>query len=460
MKAHLLNGIKAAGGDYCDAMYEDSRQMTISFNKTNIQNVSTNVLKGGRVSALSNGGYAGTSFTRIEDLDKSIETAVVNARKLSSFDATNRLFPAPVVVDTVTPEMQIDPRNISFEEKVALARDYIQLALNAPNVFTSYGSYSETFTRKTYVNSEGTQIVQDIVLCYFACRMIAQDGNQTESMGFSIGFDSDFARLQNRHDYVQKKARLCGELIKAKPVSPGVYTIVADQDLSGVFTHEAFGHLSEADDTINNKSLQTALTMGRRMSGEWLNIIDQGNIPGVSGTYEYDDEGVRATKTYLVEDGLLTGRLHSRLSAAQLEGELTGNYRATDYRFMPLIRMSNIFIENGRTPFESLLESADGGFYLCGGKGGQTMGDIFTFGAQYGFEIRNGQLGQMVKDINISGNVFETLGNIRQVGNDLKMNEGGGCGKTRAALFDMQMLDKSGTGGPSVLIKDVVIGGE
>ena len=88
------------------------------------------------------------------------------------------------------------------------------------------------------------------------------------------------------------------------------------------------------------------------------------------------------------------------------------------------------------------------------------MGDLFTFGAQYGYEIRDGKLGRMVKDINISGNVFDTLNNILMVGDDFRMSEGGGCGKTRAGLFDMQMLDKSGTGGPSVLIKDVVIGGE
>ena len=126
---------------------------------------------------------------------------------------------------------------------------------------------------------------------------------------------------------------------------------------------------------------------------------------------------------------MLVGRLHSRLSAAQLNGETTGNYRATDYRYMPQVRMSNIFIEQGETPFEDLLIEADDGLYLCGGKGGQTMGDLFTFGAQYGYEIKNGKLGRMVKDINISGNVFETLGNISRIGNDFEMNEGGGCGK-------------------------------
>ena len=127
---------------------------------------------------------------------------------------------------------------------------------------------------------------------------------------------------------------------------------------------------------------------------------------------------------------------------------------------MPQVRMSNIYIDHGETSFENLLTEADGRLYLCGGKGGQTMGDLFTFGAQYGYEINNGKLGKMVKDINMSGNVFDTLGNITHIGNDFQMGEGGGCGKARAGLFDMQMMEKSGTGGPSILINNAVIGGE
>ncbi|MBN1295777.1 TldD/PmbA family protein [bacterium] len=460
MRQLLINGIDNADADYVDAMYEDTRQLQISFNKLEINGVSNTVLKGGRITALKNGGYAGASFTRPEDMGKAMVNASRTAARLGAFDTTNRLLPAPVIDDTVLPVMKTDPRSVGFDDKVALAREYMSLILSVPDVFTSFGSYYESVTRKSYVNSEGTRIDQDIVLCFLAFRIMSKNGKSTESAGITLGYDSDYDRLLNRHADVEKKARTVADLLRAEPVRPGMYTIVADQDLSGVFTHEAFGHLSEADDTINNRSLQDMLIIGRKMGNPCLNIVDDGSFPGASGTYRYDDQGVQATQTDLVRNGILTGRLHSRLSAAQLDGELTGNYRATDYRFMPQVRMSNIFIEQGVTPFPELLAAAENGLYLCGGKGGQTMGDLFTFGAQYGYEIRNGSLGKMVKDINISGNVFDTLGNITLIGNDFRMNEGGGCGKTRAGLFDMQMLEKSGTGGPSIVIKNVVIGGE
>ena len=459
MKELLKDAIRNADGDYCDAMYEETRQTTISFNKLDIQNVSNTILKGGRVTALKNGGYAGASFTRPDNLKPAVISACNGAKAISRFDSTNKLMPAPVVKDTVIPQMKIDPRNVDFDEKVRLAREYLKIILDTPQIFTTYGSYNETTTRKTFINSEGSEIEQDLIQCYFSCRLLAQDGNRTESLGFSIGFDADYSLLMNRHEDAEKRAQMAAGLLKATPVKPGQHSIVADQDLTGVFIHEAFGHLSEADDTINNASLQEMLTMGAKIGNPTLNIIDQGDIPGASGTYVYDDQGVRSRKTYLVKNGILSGRLHSRLSAAQLNGDISGNYRACDYRFMPQVRMSNIYIGNGESTFEELLERTGNGYYLCGGKGGQTMGDIFTFGAQYGYEIINGKLGGMVKDINISGNVLETLGNIAMIGNDFEMNEGGGCGKSRAGLYDMQMLDKSGTGGPSVLINNVIIGG-
>ncbi len=459
MKTLLQNSIHKSSAGYCDAMFEDTRRQVISFNKKEIRNVSTTVLKGGRITALNNGGYAGASFTRLEDLDTAVQSAEKNAALLSAFDDTNGLVSAPRVNDTVVPEMKIDPRGVDFDEKVHLVREYMDLILNSPRIFTAYGTYCEIDTQKTYVNSEGTTIDQTIVQCYLVFRIMAKNGKTVESLGCALGFDSDFSLLKDRHEDVLARAKLASDLLDAAPVAPGVHSIVADRDLCGVFVHEAFGHLSEADDTVNNDSLRNMLVMGNRMGEPCLNIIDDGTIKGSSGSYAYDDEGVRSTKTFLVKNGILTGRLHSRLTAHQLEGELTGNYRACDYRFMPLVRMSNIFIGPGTTPFDELLEHVGTGYYLCGGKGGQTMGDIFTFGAQYGFEIRNGKLGRMVKDINISGNVFKTLGNIKKIGDDFAMSEGGGCGKTRAGLYDMQMLDKSGTGGPSVLIDDVIIGG-
>jgi TldD protein len=114
--------------------------------------------------------------------------------------------------------------------------------------------------------------------------------------------------------------------------------------------------------------------------------------------------------------------------------------------------MGNIFIEPGTRTFDDLLSMLGDGVYLLDHMGGQTSGENFTFGAQYGYKVRNGRAAEMIRDINMSGNLYNTLKNITAVGNDLTLSKTGGCGKG-------QMNYHSCNGGPHILIKGVVIGG-
>jgi TldD protein len=99
-----------------------------------------------------------------------------------------------------------------------------------------------------------------------------------------------------------------------------------------------------------------------------------------------------------------------------------------------------------------LVSMLDNGLYILDAKGGQTSGENFTFGAQYGYVVKNGRINEMIKDINMSGNLYETLKNIDAVGDDLKLSEIGGCGKG-------QLNIRSCYGAPHVFVKNIVIGG-
>jgi TldD protein len=147
------------------------------------------------------------------------------------------------------------------------------------------------------------------------------------------------------------------------------------------------------------------------------------------------------------------GRLHSRRTAAAFDEPLSGHSVAEDYRFAPIIRMGNIFIEPGSKNFDDLILELGDGLYILDAKGGQTSGENFTFGAQYGYLIKNGKLGEMVRDINISGNLYRTLENISSVGDDLELSKVGGCGKGQINI-------RSTNGAPHIIINNLVIGGE
>ncbi|MDD5591037.1 MAG: TldD/PmbA family protein, partial [Dehalococcoidales bacterium] len=184
-----------------------------------------------------------------------------------------------------------------------------------------------------------------------------------------------------------------------------------------------------------------------------LNIVDTATIPGLRGSYSYDDEGVPATKTYLISEGKLVGRLHSRETAAKMKEQPTGNARAVSYRYPPIVRMTNTFIEPGAATFGDLIGEVKDGLYVKNWYGGTTSMEMFTFASGEAYRIRNGKIAEQVRPVTLTGNVFKTLKNIDGIGNDLDMNQGGGCGK------DGQVPLPVSNGSPHIRIRHCLVGG-
>ena len=203
-----------------------------------------------------------------------------------------------------------------------------------------------------------------------------------------------------------------------------------------------------------NPDLMEVMTMGRRFGPRNLQIYDGAAPQGHRGSYAFDDEGAPATTTQLIKDGELVGRLHSRETAGQLDEAPTGNARCLSYQYPPIVRMTNTWIERGDTPADSLIDDVDEGVFARNWLGGQTNGEMFTFAAGEAWMIRDGQLAEPIRDVTLSGNVFKTLGDIEAIGDDFYWDESGGCGKAGQGGMPV------GVGGPSLRIRDVVVGGE
>ncbi|MFC1956662.1 TldD/PmbA family protein, partial [Chloroflexota bacterium] len=243
-------------------------------------------------------------------------------------------------------------------------------------------------------------------------------------------------------------------LLSAPQAKGGEYTVVLDPVLAGVFVHEAFGHLSESDFVYENAQLRKIMTLGRQFGSEHLNIVDSAAQPGLRGSYKYDDEGVPATKTYLVREGKLVGRLHSRETAAKMKEKPTGNARAINYRYPPIVRMANTYIEPGSVSFEDMIADIKEGIYARNWYGGTTSMEMFTFSAGEAYMIRDGKLAEMLRPVMLTGNVFTTLENIDAIGNDLEMNQGGGCGKGEQSPLPVS------NGSPHIRIRHCLVGGK
>ncbi|MCK5684186.1 TldD/PmbA family protein, partial [bacterium] len=423
----LKSGLSHTDGIYSEARFENSENLTVRMTGSKIAEVSHNNFKGGITRVLKDGGLAYTSFSNPENLKDAMKNSEKSASILGKHTGLKESLAAyKPVKDNVKATPEIDPRTISLEEKVELLKKYSALCMENPKVQTTNLVYQETVNNETFVNSEGSEISQEILLCRIAGTIISRDGNRIEQVRISLGFDEDFGKLLNREDIVEKRAGLAVDLLNAESPNEGLYTVICDPDLAGIFVHEAFGHLSESDHLASNIPIREMIPIGKVIGPEYLNIIDDATIPGAPGTYAYDHEGVAGSRTSVVTNGVISDYICSRNSAYHLDRKPTGNFRSSDYRFSPFVRMSNIFIDQGTCNVDEMISNMPDGLYLCGGKGGQTLGDLFTFGAAYGYIVKNGKLGKMLTNLNISGNIFDTMGNIVEIGSNLRFSEWGG----------------------------------
>jgi len=451
VRNQFTDALKGHNADYVEVHFEESESTHIICRSGSWEEISRTCSSGGNIRALVKGSWGFVSFNHLDKLRGKVMLAVDEARLASGEEFG---FPAAEpVVDTVTQELERSLAAIPLVAKKRLLDEYNSIILGSSKIQSSRIDYRDVKRKVTFVNSEGSYIEQskpDIALRLTA---IACQGNEVQQAGLSLGSNGDFSAVEGLHDQVQEIARRAASLLSAPHVKGGEHTVILDPVLAGVFVHEAFGHLSEADFVYQNKQLYNIMTLGRRFGGKQLNIIDDATIPGLRGSYKYDDEGMPATRTSLIQDGILVGRLHSRETAARMGEKLTGNARAINYLFPPIVRMTNTFIEPGASCFKEMLEGIKEGVYVKDWYGGTTSLEMFTFSAGEAYMIRDGKLEEMLRPVVLTGNVFVTLDNIDAIGNDLNMNQGGGCGKAGQSPLPVS------NGSPHIRIRHCLLGG-
>jgi len=446
--AHLFKKYHA---DYLEARLEESSSSRLNYRGRQIENTGRSVDGGGCIRALYKNGWGFVSFNEFEDLDIKVSTAISQA-KLAGMRTSGFVTKEPIN-ETVPFSIKVDPVSIPLEVKKNLLDQYNDLIWQTPKLQTSVIGYGDSNKKTVFINSEGSFIIQQRADITLRLSAVAADNGEVQQSSLSLGSLGDFSAIKNLHSDVEKTARHAMELLSAPKVKGGQYTVVLDPVLTGVFTHEAFGHLSESDFLYENAPLQEIMTLGKTFGCNQLNIVDNALKPDLRGSFKYDDEGITARKNYLIREGKLVGRLHSRETAAKMNETVTGNARAASYSHPPIVRMTNTYIEPRDVTFEQMIGDIKEGIYAKNWYGGTTSMEMFTFSSAEAYMIRNGQIAEAIRPVVLSGNVFDTLKNINAIGNDLEMNQGGGCGK--GGQFPLPVSN----GGPHIRIAHCLIGG-
>ena len=456
MQNQIHEALKHSRADYTEIRIEERETAQVSFRGKELENAGGNLDKGGIVRCLiRDHGWGVATFNNLDDLRARVDQAYECAR-VAHNDEPIALAEVEPVQDKVSVPMERDFRDVSLAEKKALIEKYNDVMLSSSEkIVDTNAVYADNFTRMIFANSEGTFIEEERPSVAMRCVAVARDGENVQQAHETYAGPYGFEFVMDQEERARKAARHASELLQARSVEGGKYTIVADQALAGVFIHEAFGHMSEADFAYQNPKAREMMTMGRRFGPDFLNVYDDGSIPGLRGSHPYDDEGTPSRRNILIKDGILVGRMHSRETAAKMGERPLGNARAINYRFPPIVRMTNTAIENGKTSFEEMISDIKLGIYACEAYGGQTALENFSFSSGYAYMIRNGKVAEMVKDVILAGNLFTTMMNIDAIGNDFKwLFYGGGCGKGNQYPLPV------GMGAPHIRIQNVIIGGK
>ena len=342
-------------------------------------------------------------------------------------------------------------KNITAEEKRALAEAY----LSVPESISCCSNYSvrylDNYTEKQFFSSLGAALHFDYQQASIVIGYTFSAGSAPFSGQRNL-YRQQFTELSGQQKFFQEL--LNRDLFYAEhavPVQPGNYTCVLSPSVAGVFAHESFGHKSEADLMLGSEAMQKEWTIGARVGADILNIYDTG-IPEGAGYVPYDDEGTRARKTALIRNGQLAGRLHSAETAAVLDEAITGNARAVSFEFEPIVRMTGTYIDAGTETFEQLLAPVQEGIFIETFRHGSGM-STFTIAPETAYMIRNGKLAEPVKISVITGNVMQTLHEIDGLSRDAQLisPSTGGCGKME------QYPLRVAFGGPYVRVRNMYV---
>lgn len=436
---------------YTDVRVEDVSISEITYQNGELrQNLKRNI-KGGFIRVFDGERWYYSSTTDVDNIQEEINNLALMAKE------NEKINEDPVVkkFETNTGEFLHfqgkEILDISQEEKLSLVNSYFPIIKERDEIKMWRAIYIDRKIVKEFYSSKGADLKYD----YQTCAVVFRYSLNVDGKTLDSGYDKtaiDFNDIKSIHEKLKEKIEKDILYTKdAKPIKPGKYTVIFSPIATGVFTHESFGHKSEADFMVGDETMMKEWTIGKRVGVDNLSIVDRGDILG-SGFVPFDDEGTKSNKTYLIKNGILSGRLHSGATAESLREETTGNARALNFEFEPIVRMTSTYIEAGDKTKEELISEVKEGILVEDIKHGSGM-STFTIAPSIAYMIRDGKVEEPVNIAVISGNVMETLYEIDGISKEIELLSFsmGGCGK-----FEQWPLPV-GMGGPYIRVNNITV---
>jgi len=445
------------GADICDVFCEASSYNGVTSDDRKI-NTSRSTQSGVGLRAVKD---FNTYYTVCQDTspEKLVEAAKYIAAGLP-VQPSRPISPAIInpVPQRSSSEMQDNPEQTPVEEKVSLIRE-------AEDVAWSYsGKMKQVTARYSDISREiqmASSLFPDVIekrlgLVEFMITVYAGDTSDRQMGWAGKSFYSGMEALSGTDSPKSLATEACKQahiMLEADECPRGEMPVVFAPGENGILFHESCGHGMEAD--MVEKGSSFANLLGQTVASEKVTIHDDGTLPGYPGSYTFDDEGVPAQDTLLIEKGKLVGYLHSLITSSKFGVQPTGSGRRQSYKYPPIVRMRNTYIAAGKDDPEEIIRSTKKGIYAADvGFGGQVdvVTGRFITSILLGYLIEDGKLTRPVKGATITGLGIQALKDIDMVGHDLVLNHSPGrCGKGQ----DVPV----GVGMPTLRVKKLTVGG-
>jgi TldD protein len=409
----------AAGASYADARAMVRRSQAVGTKNGRVDDLSDIETEGVGVRVLVGGAWGFACDRRLED-DAARRTAerACDFARAAPGNHDRALAPVAAQRGTYRTEVERDPFDVPLSEKVELCLR-AEEALRHEDVKVTQAAVRAQRERKVFVSSDGAEVEQEIVECGGGIDAIAVGDGLYQIRSYPSAHVGSSA--QAGWEYVEglglereapRVSEQAAALLRADPCPEGVTTVVLDAEQMELQVHESVGHPTELDRIYGTEAAYAGTSFLKpddlgslRYGSPLMNITADSTTPGGVGTFGWDDEGVPSAREPVVVEGVLRGFLTSRETAARIGSGLGGSMRADGWSRMPLVRMTNLHLEPGHGSLEALIADVDEGVYLETNKS-WSIDDKrlnFQFGTQIAWEIKNGQLGRMLRDATYTG---------------------------------------------------------
>ncbi len=375
-------------------------------------------------------GFAATSRTERAALAVLVDGAVGQARAAAGAGGGRRGLGDPVTTRACwSSPVVTDPFSVPLGDKVDLLLQASALMSGGASGgcrLTAEASMDFFRDRKVFANTEGAVIEQAITESGAGLLATATGGGDVQRRSYpqSVprairGQRGDFATGGYEHvlglDLLGNAGRVGEEasaLLTAPQCPSETTTLIVSGTQMAQLVHETAGHAMEADRVLGTEASLSGATYATpqrrgsfRFGSDLVTVFADATLSGGLGTFGFDDEGVPGQRVDLVRGGVFRGYLSGRESAAAIGEAPTGASRADGWARVPLVRMTNVCLAPGESSLAEMVAGTERGVLIDMNRT-LSIDDVrmsFRFGAEVGWEIRDGKVGRMLRNCSYSG---------------------------------------------------------